>query len=256
MNRILLNRKELDSQSCCILPADDYRARHLKEVLKVKLGQQLEAGLLHTSCSGCFEILELGADGSVFARFLGQEDEEEKNRWQNLSLGLGLPRPPVLKRLLRDLASAGLREITLIQADLCEGDYRKSHIWDDLERFLILGAEQGRLNRLPQLNYEERNGLPLRDYLAESKIFREREKVLSQNCLVLDQGGATREYQRSGSSEPYIMAVGPERGWTSKELQAFEDQSFQNCSLGPLTLRTEVVGHLALGLYLLETQAV
>ena len=259
MNRILLRAIELNSQYGSVLPADDYRAKHLREILKAQPGSLFEAGILHTQISGKFKIQEIGHDGSISGHFIGAYDASQKLRWQSLSLGMGMMRPPVLKRLLRDFASAGVEGITLIQTELCEGAYRQSHVWERLEHYLILGAEQGRINRLPQLLHGQRQGLSLAEYLAKVKQLREERSILPQNCIVLDERGGIRNslpVRNASSEHRYIIALGPERGWTMNELQAFLDNGFTDCSLGPVTLRTEVAAHLALGLYLREMQGI
>ncbi len=264
MNRILLRESEL-SEGILHLVSDDYRARHLRQILKARVGQSFEAGILHGTYSGNLEILQIN-DDAIKLRFLGENDPQQRLRWQNLSLAIGVPRPPVLKRLLCDLASAGLREIALIQGKLCESDYRKSHVWDELEHYLILGAEQGRIQRLPKLylSSDRRGGMHLRDYLSLARQLRAHRSILPQNCIVLDEQGPRRtpgpdEWgtgDESQESQPYLIALGPERGWTAVEQKAFQAADFVSCSLGPMTLRTEVSAHLAVGLYLWETQRI
>ena len=252
VNRILLRQKELDSKSNCCFAAEDRRARHLVSVLRAKPGQAFEAGILHTKISGQFWVTDLAKNGSVRGHFCGQQDNIQKRH--NLSIVLGLPRPPVLKRLLQDLSSAGVREIVLIQADLCEGAYRKSHVWDQLEHYLILGAEQGRINRLPKIICRNRQGLGLSEYLFELDETRRVRNIGSNNCIVLDREGTPRRVavRPEGAKNHYIVAIGPERGWTPSEMIAFEEHKFQRYSLGRCTFRTEVAAHLALGLYILE----
>ena len=250
MNQILLWQEELDSKSNCCLPREDRRARHLVSVLRAKPGQILEAGLLHTKISGQFVITNLAGNGSVQGHFCGEEDTTQTH--QNLSIILGLPRPPVLKRLLQDFASAGVREIILIQATLCEGAYQKSRVWDQLEHYLILGAEQGKRNHLPKIMCRDRQGLHLFEYLRELNKTKKIKNISPNHCIVLDREGRPRKHQVSAEISNYIIAVGPERGWTTPEMVAFEEHQFQRHSLGHFTFRTEVAAHLALGLYISE----
>ncbi|MEM9423195.1 MAG: RsmE family RNA methyltransferase, partial [Spirochaetota bacterium] len=253
--RILLCEKDLDNFSRIEL--NNRQARHLREVLKAKVGSSFEAGLINSPISGEFRVEELGPDASVSGYFVGKHDESQTLRWQNFIIAIGIMRPPVLKRLLRDLASAGVEEIILLQAELCEGDYCKSHLWDELEKFLILGAEQGRINRLPRLSCGERRGLSLTEYLAKVEQIRQDRAVLPQNCLVFEEKGCPVRpdiLPREKKRETYIVALGPERGWTARELKQLRNSGFADYSLGCLTMRTEVAAHLALGLYLLETR--
>ena len=254
MNRLLFRTTEFDDTLHCILSADDYRTWHLRRILKARVGDRFEAGILHSCQSGYFEVLQLRDNGSILGILSVQYSAKEPNCWQPLHIGLGLPRPPVLKRLLRDFAAAGIEQITLIQSDLCEGDYCKSHIWEELEQNLILGAEQGRINRLPQLYCSKRSGLTLREFLDLAENQRQKRSIKLANCIALEEHGQVRKFRHSDKKEPYIITLGPERGWTARELELFENYKFHLQSLGPVTLRTEMAAHLAIGLYLMETQ--
>ena len=142
MNRILFHEQELKHSSNILLNANDYRAQHLHKILKAKYGNSFEAGIINTEITGKFHIENIAFDNSISGYFVGEYDPSERLRWQNLSIGIGVIRPPVLKRLLRDFASAGIKEIILLQTELCEGEYSKSHIWNELQHYLILGQNK------------------------------------------------------------------------------------------------------------------
>ncbi len=257
MNKILFHQSEFKHSAHLSLNANDYRAQHLQKILKAKNGNSFEAGIINTEITGKFHIENIAYDNSITGYFVGGHDPLQKLRWQNLRIGIGLTRPPVLKRLLQDFASAGIEEIALLQTKLCEGEYSKSHIWNKLQHYLILGAEQGRINRLPRLIVGNNQGIGLNEYLEKIKELQQKQIVLPKNCIILNEHG-TRRYtlpEIPNATKPmYIICLGPERGWTANELQTFQDKNFTSCSFGTITLRTEVAAHLALGLYLLETQ--
>ena len=251
MNRILLQKNELNYESCLLFLANDYRAQHLNKILRAQVGDFFEAGILNTKISGQLKIQNIKDDGSIIGYFVGEYNAIEEFRWQHLFIGIGVVRPPVLKRLLKDFASAGVEEIALIQGKLCEQAYNNSHLWNELEHYMILGAEQGRINRLPRLFYGQNKGLRLVEYLKRANQIREQRGVLPQNCIVFGEEEPMRQNSFSMSSkiesnqldiskETYIMILGAERGWTEDELQVLQSGGFTGCSFGPLTLRTEV----------------
>ena len=48
-------------------------------------------------------------------------------------------------------------------------------------------------------------------------------------------------------NKPMVLAIGPERGWTDKELTLLVDNNFSEFSLGPSIMRVEIALFASLG---------
>ncbi len=148
-----------------------------------------------------------------------------------LTVVIGHPRPIVLKRVIRDLASLAIESIVVFRADLSEASYLRSSLWDTPRQFLIDGAMQGGTTRLPCLDrcasLEE----------AMSGLTR------GAKCLRLElerYAGPTRSYRLASLPSDLQRAalfVGPERGFSDRERGLLADVDV--VTLGPVVLRTE-----------------
>jgi 16S rRNA (uracil1498-N3)-methyltransferase len=75
----------------------------------------------------------------------------------------------------------------------------------------------------------------------------------NENIVVCDGSGSLElkakslEQTQSSKLKPLSLFIGPEGGWSEKELDLFKQKGAKICSLGPLTLRAETAAIVALG---------
>jgi RsmE family RNA methyltransferase len=234
MNIILFEPREAASG---FLPGEDWRARHLFSVLRARAGDSFAAGILGGE-KGLMEILEAGAGGLSF-RFVPKEPPPALFP---VDIVVGLPRPLVSGRLIKDLAGLGLRSLHFVRAGLCEKSYLSGGLWqkNEYRRHVIEGLQQSGATRAPEV-----------------RLHGDFDACLA--CFPAGPGGACRCVldQRGGLSlrdaapaEAAVLAIGPERGWTEAELEKFEAAGFQICRMGPRILRTEAAALAAASIML------
>jgi len=102
MNLILFDDDEVDSD----LDYTDPRAVHIREILHLEKGDDFAAGIIGGP-RGRARLNARGVSGWKWT-FTALEDSPPL---LPLTLILGCPRPPVARRLLKDMSSLGLREI-------------------------------------------------------------------------------------------------------------------------------------------------
>ena len=235
MNIILLEEHELGRN----LPRRDERTIHLLKVLHKKQGDQFEAGILGSeSCPGGMRgtgrIEKINIDGSVFITINASEPPPPRLR---LRMAVSFVRPIQLKRIFRDLSNIGVSAIDLIGTDMGEKSYRDTKLLIDggARAALIEGAVQARDTRLPDFNVYEN----LDKWLKDSPW----EKTDSKRIpLLLAMDNVRPEssfFHLTPTSRPAIMAIGPERGWSDRERDLFEQSGFLRLSMGSRALRTE-----------------
>lgn len=228
MNRILLAANEVE---CGYLPASDRRCQHLIKIIRAQQGTRLRAGIV-AGAVGELEIVQLTAEGCSFRFFA----EVPPRPLKPLTLLLAHTRPPVLRRLLRDLASFACQQIYLFPAALSEGDYQKSHVWQQIPQLLIDGAQQGGYTTL----------------LPHWQVFPDLATALQHSSAGYwcDCGGsaAAMPLLTTALSWPATIAIGPERGWSSAERRLALAKGWQRVSLGESVLRCELSCQLAVGL--------
>lgn len=205
------------------------RARHLTDVLKVVVGQQVRAGVVDGPV-GTGQVVHL-ADGVVTLRCSAGPPPGR----QPLDLLLALPRPKVLRRLWPQLAALGVGRIMLTNAARVERHYFDTHVLDPrhVRPLLLEGLAQARDTRLPLVTVHRR----FRPFVED-----ELDTLSDASCrLVADPAADTRVADAVQGSIPgrVLLAVGPEGGWTAFELGLLAGRGCRPVGLGARTLRSD-----------------
>lgn len=239
MNLIILTEQDRTGESRFRL--DDSRLVHIRTVLKLKPGDNLEVGLL---------------DGPVAsARVLSIGDKEtvlEVNSWQEPSAGTpdttlicALPRPQTLKKVLITCAMMGVRRLDLIRANRVEKSYFSSPMLESENQlpFLIEGLAQGKRTRLPEVHVHDRFRRFFEDVLDTTF----RPTADSLRLLCEPETKHRLPDLADGRHSRVLLAIGPEGGWVPFEIELMESRGFVPFSLGSWILRVEhaVVAALA-----------
>jgi 16S rRNA (uracil1498-N3)-methyltransferase len=229
MNLILIYPHEPDHAGRVAL--SDERAEHIRQVLRASPGKPLRVGLLN------------GPKGRAAVEAIGREEvvlrcefEDRLPSRPTVDLLLALPRPKVMKRLWAQIAALGVGRIILTNAEKVERCYFDSHVLepDFYNARLMEGLQQAGDTLLPEVRI-----------IKELKPFVEDEldRILPATGirLLADPSGAQNIFQCLGNSapRPVCLAVGPEGGWTSYELELFASRGFQAFHAGPRILRTD-----------------
>jgi len=144
-----------------------------------------------------------------------------------LTLILALPRPKVLNRVIAGATSLGVKHIHLINAWRVEKSYWSSPRLspENLELQAVLGLEQARDTILPAITLH--------------RLFRPFIESFTPSGLPLvAHPGTAVECPRSVAGE-VTLAIGPEGGFITREIESFERATFTPVSLGPRILRVE-----------------
>lgn len=156
-----------------------------------------------------------------------------------LTVFIGHPRPPVLARLWRDLASLAVARIVVFTAALSEPSYRQSRIWHAPQQYLHEGLSQGGHTALPDLQYAPTLREALQSYAGGAGFFG-----------ALQTPGAVRVHQLEShmdSADDTWVLVGPERGLIPREDREVREARGFPVSLGATVLRTETAVMLLAG---------
>jgi len=232
MNLILFEEDELEKN----LPFDDPRSIHIRQILKLEIGDEFKAGVIGG---------EIGT-----ARLEGQSERAwiwsfvpicKPEPLHPLTLVLGCPRPPVARRLLKDMSTIGIKELRCCTTDLNEKSYLTSRLWREglWRQALIDGGVQSGSTLLPEV----------------------RTSISLDRSLEDLPDGATRiALDNAPDAEPFghhetpgdeaVLAVGPERGWSARERSVLDAHGFVRLRLGTRILRTETACSLGTGLLL------
>jgi RsmE family RNA methyltransferase len=230
MNLLLLESTDLAADGTARLTGR--RLRHALEVLRAAEGDVLRVGLLG-GLVGTAEVLRTGEELVLRPSFDLPPPERP-----GVDLLLAIPRPKALRKVLPAAASVGVDRIVLVNATRVEKSYFDSRVLEPgaVRELLILGLEQARDTRLPEV------------------LVRERFRPFVEDELDALWPGTTRLVAHPGTdavlraqSRRTVLAIGPEGGWVPFEIELLRSREFTPFTLGPRTLRVEVAVPYALG---------
>ena len=224
MNIILLNADDwLDEQSVLLR---DRRATHICTVLKSKVGDTLRVGRIGGQCGqGIVEALEPNA---VRLKVSLSEPPPARHRFD---IVLALPRPKMLRRMLRQCAEFGVRDLHLINSARVEKSYWQSPLLkqDNLKEALQAGLERARDTIPPAIHLHKR----FRPFVEDEL----KQLCAGRPCWITDHSG--RHSLREVATGPAVVMIGPEGGFVPFELDLAASQLAQSVNLGDRILSAD-----------------
>jgi RsmE family RNA methyltransferase len=229
MNLILFEPHELDTP----LIWSDPRSEHVTQILHMGVGDEFAAGVIEGPI-GRARITSMH-EGMMALAF---EWGETPPPLPPLTLIVGLPRPPTARKVLNEVTSLGVGAMHFVVTELGEKNYAQSPLWSSGEwrRHVINGAQQAVDTHLPEVTY----ALRLSDVIATLPPAGAR--------IALDNYDASRRLQDVPLQPPVAIAIGPERGWSPRELQTLRDNGFELAHLGTRVLRVETASVAAVAI--------
>jgi len=204
------------------------RRDHIVRILRGRVGEALVVGR-QGGRVGRGRILAMD-DASVT---LHVELDRDPPAGMPVTLVLALPRPPVLRRVLCGVTAMGVKRIILVGARAVEKSFWESHALDadEIHRQLVLGLEQARDTVLPEVVLRRRFKPFAEDELPS--------RAAGTDAFVAHPGPGAAPPRRTGRDA--LLAVGPEGGWSTHEVERLEAAGLERASLGERPLRVETV---------------
>lgn len=212
----------------------DHRLQHLTAVLAAQVGDRLKVGELG-GLTGSGQVLEINPQQALLSIELDQPPPAKLP----LCLVLALPRPKMLRRIIRSTAELGVGELHLIHSFRVEKSYWQTPALGaaSIRGYLLQGLEQSRDTVLPTIHCHRRFKPFVEDTLPGL--------VQDRRCLLAHPGDyppCPRELR-----EQALLVIGPEGGFIPYEVGKLEAAGCQPVSLGPRILRVETALTALLG---------
>lgn len=204
------------------------RAEHIIKVLKKTIGDSLRAGELNGNIgTACITSID---KNMVYATLCLDSQPPLSS---GISLLLGLPRPKMLKRMLRTCAELAVDNIILLNSYRVEKSYWQSPMLnaDNLREYCLLGLEQSGHTQLPDIQLEKRFKPFVEDRLP-SLLNKQMGLVAHPHCQPLDKVALQ-------TSSSLLLALGPEGGFIDYEVNKFLEAGCITASMGPLIMRCD-----------------
>jgi len=245
MNLILIAAEEVNDRHAVCLR--DRRATHLIEVLRVQTGDEVRVGLIDGPM-GHGRVERLAGPQEEHLVELTIRVSEPPPAEAAVDLILALPRPIMLKKILTQAASLGVKRIFLINANRVEKSFFSANLLRDREydTYLLQGLEQARDTIRPEVTIHPRFRPFVEDHLPTLDSGYNLKLIAHPEAEPI--AGLARRTGRTGSAAGRVLlAIGPEGGWVDFEVAKFREQGFRPVGMGARILRmdTAVVALLA-----------
>lgn len=202
------------------------RFEHLMKVNRIKVGDQLLCGHLNRK-KGRAEVLETTSDHVVMRAVLDIDPPEPLP----LTLVLALPRPKMLRRIILDVTTIGVKDVYLVNSWRVEKSYWQTpHLsCETLEKQMILGLEQSCDTIMPKVHQRR----------FFSQFVNEELPGICEGSLCLTAHPKSIKAFPHAVNEPCVLAIGPEGGFIDREIETFEKIGFKTYQAGQRILRVE-----------------
>lgn len=240
MNLVLFDASEIHRP----LPRSDRRAAHLLDVLRRRIGDTFDAGLINGP-RGKGTLAAVSAEALTLTFAWGPLPAPR----EPLALILGLPRPQTARDVLRDATTLGATALHFVRTEKSESSYAQSSLWTagEWRRHVLAGAEQAFDPAIPDVTIAR----PLAEILATLPAGGSESGSGSGVRLALDNYESAQSLGAMPAATlraPVALAIGAERGWSTTERELFRTHGFTLVHLGTRVLRTETAVIAALTL--------
>ena len=225
MNVLLFDSPEVSNN---LLSVSDHRARHIKDVLRLQVGDSLRVGEINGKV-GLAEVVAFGPSVMLEIKSLNDPPPSKSP----IGMILALPRPKSLRRIFRATANIGIKSIHIIHSYRVEKSYWSAPALKPelLRATLLEGLSIAKDTVLPEVHLHKLFkpfAQDLAPLLNAERSFVAHPSEISSSIGTIPLTG-----------KPVLMAIGPEGGFTEYEVKLFNEAGFENLSLGSRVLSVE-----------------
>lgn len=200
--------------------------KHVLEVHRAGIGDELTVGLAD-------DRIGTGSVAKLTESVLEMDIRLERKPPAALaaSLVLALPRPKVLKRMLRSVSALGVKRLVLLNAFRVEKSYWGSPVLhpESIREQLAIGLEQARDTVFPEVTTK-----PLFKPFVEDEL-----PGLAQGTLCLVAHPGSLEACPRNAGKAVTLAIGPEGGFIPYEIEMLIKAGFVPVHCGDRILSVE-----------------
>lgn len=217
MNILVLDKNDWLSEQVALL--HDHRATHLRCVLKSNVGDTVRVGVLGSHRgTGTIEAID---EHGVRLRVDATEPPPPRHRFD---IVMALPRPKMLRRILRTAAEFGVANLHLINSARVEKSYWQSPLLhpQQIREALITGLERSMDTVPPQVHLHKRFRPFVEDELAGI--------CAGRPCWITDMQATSSLTAKP--QVPAVVLIGPEGGFVPFEVNLAESVIAERVHLG------------------------
>lgn len=224
MNLLLLEQKDFIAENTARISDD--RLQHIQSVLNAQVGDSLCAGLLN----GLAGKATISVMDDSSATLLTSFDQPPPSALP-LTVILALPRPKMLRRILRNTAELGIKQLYLINSYKVEKSYWQTPFLEPATQDLWLkdGLMQAKDTVLPQIHLKKRFKPFVEDELPAIIDCKEAFVAHPYNARTMPDP----------STHERVIIIGPEGGFIDYEVNLLQEQGVKPITMGERIYRVE-----------------
>ena len=196
---------------------------HMHETLKAKVGDVFKCTVLNQGLT--FGTIRSLSDTECQLNLAPLSPYQAQ--WFNLIVGVS--RPQTSKKILEHTTTLGAKNIHFFKASLSEKSYLDSKVFQESSEYLLAGLSQSAIyGELPVVKIDKFN--PAGSYKSHHQKY------------ILDLSGKENFLQMSSGIDfdtPLTLAIGPERGFVSEDIEHFHEAGFKSVKISSSILRVE-----------------
>lgn len=227
MNIILLRKQDFIPNTNTVL-IRDYRLTHIIKVLNPYVGQSLKVGLVGEKCGhGLVESIDPHV---VKLRVFLDKSPPRRHQFDII---LALPRPKMLRRILRTIAEYGVSNLHLINSARVEKSYWQSPLLkkEKIQEALIAGMERSKDPLMTSVHLHQRFRPFIEDQLGNI--------CGTRKCWITDMSATQSAVELDIASTPAVVMIGPEGGFVPFEVDLATAKIARSIHLGARVLSVD-----------------
>ena len=231
MNLLLIDPININNNQTIICETKSW---HILNILKLETGDKIRVGIINGKI-GTGKILST-ASGRVTIEI---DCSIKAPRHPEIRLILAMPRPKVLRRILKCISSTGIKSIYLINCFKVEKSYWQTPLLaqENVNKALVSGLEQSVDTILPKIHLRRLFKPFVEDEL--SGIAKSTEKLIAHPNA--------KNLCPASVKNSITIVIGPEGGFSEYEVTKFEQIDFTRVSIGQRILSVETAVPYILG---------
>lgn len=211
---------------------------HIKNVLRMKVGQELYVVTEQNNKEYCCEIREFGPDCVICdIRFIKEDNVELPN---DIYLFQGLPKADKMEFIIQKAVELGVTGIIPVATTRSVVKLDKKRAAAKVDRWNLISeaaAKQSKRRIIPKIS----EVMTMKEALEYARDIR--VKLMPYELTDMDSMQRTRELLSNiKPGEGVAIFIGPEGGFTDEEVGLATETGFEAITLGRRILRTETAG--------------
>ena len=229
MHRFFTNPENITDEKVILRGSD---VVHIRTVLRLKRGDRIQ---VLDGCGNCYTvILSIVGHDTIECSINSKENANNCESPLRISLGQGMVKGVGFDGIVRKSVELGVDKVVPVSANRCvsklsqEDATKKMNRW---QRIAIEASKQCGRSRVPDIGPKLATVKEFCFFYRESDlklIFWEEERSIR-----------IKDLSHKNQLKSAAILIGPEGGFSSKEVESSKKYGFQSVSLGPRLLRTD-----------------